>query len=192
MSLAPTVQRICIVGAESTGTTTLAQELAQHYHTLWVPEYGREYTERIARENPNVHHYDWRSEEFTHIAAEQQRLEDEAAARANHVLFCDTDALATAIWHEHYLGSRAPEVEALARARHYALYILTACDVPFVQDSIREGEHTRAWMTRRFEEELAKRPEPWIKVSGSHEERMHAAVAEIDRRLAFTASSSPA
>lgn len=183
MSLAPAVLRICIVGAESTGTTTLAQELARYYHTLWVPEYGREYTERIARDNPNVHHYNWRSEEFTHIAREQQRQEDEAAARANRLLFCDTDALATAIWHEHYLGSPSPAVEALARQRHYALYILTACDVPFVQDTIREGEYTRDWMTRRFEEELSRRPEPWMKVSGSHEERMRTAVAAIDRLL---------
>ncbi|MDR3763250.1 MAG: ATP-binding protein [Acidobacteriota bacterium] len=183
MSLEPTVLRICIVGAESTGTTTLARELAQHYHTLWVPEYGREYTERLVRENPNVHFYQWRSEEFMHLAEEQQRREDEAARRASRVLFCDTDALATAIWHEHYLGSHSPAVEALARQRLYALYILTACDVPFEQDSIREGEHTRAWMTRRFEEELALRPEPWIKVSGSRQERMKTAVAAIDHLL---------
>lgn len=183
MSLQPTVKRICVVGAESTGTTTLAQELAQHYQTLWVPEYGREYTEKLAEQGVDVWHYHWRSEEFVHLVKVQQEREDLAAAQANRVLICDTDALATAIWHEHYLHRRSAEVEALANQRHYALYILTACDIPFVQDSIREGEHTRAWMTRRFEEELALRPEPWIKVSGSPQDRLRAAVKAVDGLL---------
>ena len=37
---------------------------------------------------------------------------------------------ATALWHEHYLGRRAPEVEAIARSRKYDLTFLTAADFP--------------------------------------------------------------
>ena len=193
------VKRVCVVGAESTGTTTLAQQLAAHYHTLWVPEYGREYSERLAAEGVDLWHYRWRSEEFTYIARLQLEREDAAAEKvaahnatddnstakdaANLLLICDTDALATAIWHERYMGIRSPEVEAMAMARHYDLYILTGCEIPFVQDGIRDGENIRQWMTNRFEEELRREHRPWIKVSGAADERLKTAIAAVDAIL---------
>ena len=180
------VKRVCVVGAESTGTTTLAQRLAAHYRTEWVPEYGREYSERLAATGIDLWHYRWQSEEFVHIARVQQQREDEMALRANRVLICDTDALATAIWHERYMGIRSPEVEAMAMARHYDLYILTGCEIPFVQDGIRDGENIRQWMTGRFEEELERENRTWIKVSGTPEERLQAAIAAVDALLVPT------
>src|SRR5262245_43473794 len=85
------VLRVCLVGAESSGTTTLAQRLAAHYDTLWVPEYGRDYTE--ARKVAGAR-YEWKSPEFIHIATKQQEHEDMVAQQARRVIFCDTDALA--------------------------------------------------------------------------------------------------
>jgi NadR type nicotinamide-nucleotide adenylyltransferase len=194
-----TVKRVCVVGAESTGTTTLAQQLAAHYHTEWVPEYGREYSERLAAEGVDLWHYRWRSEEFTYIARLQLEREEAAAEKvaannaaaensaekdaSNLLLICDTDALATAIWHERYMGIRSPEVEAMAMARHYDLYILTGCEIPFVQDGIRDGENIRQWMTGRFEEELEGGQRRWIKVSGTAEERLQMAIAAVDALL---------
>jgi NadR type nicotinamide-nucleotide adenylyltransferase len=196
------LKRVCVVGAESTGTTTLAQQLAAHYHTEWVPEYGREYSERLAAEGIDLWHYRWRSEEFTHIARVQLEREDHAAENLVDedssgaysafkdavcpLLICDTDALATAIWHERYMGERSPEVESMARARHYDLYILTGCEIPFVQDGIRDGENIRQWMTGRFEEELDREKRTWIKVSGTPEERLQAAIAAVDALLVPT------
>jgi NadR type nicotinamide-nucleotide adenylyltransferase len=177
------VKRVCVVGAESTGTTTLAQRLAAHYRTEWVPEYGREYSERLAATGIDLWHYRWQSEEFVHIARVQQQREDEMALRANRVLICDTDALATAIWHERYLGSRSMEVEALAFARHYDLYLLTGCEIPFVQDGIRDGESLRNWMTHRFEEVLTAHGLPWLKVSGPIEQRLLTAITAVDKLL---------
>src|SRR3954463_1716704 len=97
--------RVCVVGAESSGTTTLCQDLAAHYETVWVPEYGRLYTERLREKGINTFSYHWRSEEFVHIALQQQEDEDRLAADASRVLVCDTDALATCIWHQRYLGT---------------------------------------------------------------------------------------
>lgn len=176
------VKRVAIVGAESTGKTTLAQALADHYQTVWVPEYGREYTETsIGAEQ--LFAYQWRSEEFIHIAQRQIELEDGLAERANRVLICDTDALATAIWHERYVRTRSPEVEALAAVRRYDLYLLTATDIPFVQDGIRDGEHLREWMTGRFREELEQRRLRWVLLRGNHEQRMRSAIEQIDTAL---------
>jgi HTH-type transcriptional regulator, transcriptional repressor of NAD biosynthesis genes len=171
------VQRICVVGAESTGTTTLARALGQHYGTAWVPEFGRRFCEEHMAAGAPL---DWRTEDFVAIATQQQADEDAAARRSGPLLICDTDALATSIWHERYLGYRSPAVEALAAARHYALYVLTMDDISFVQDGTRDGEHVRGWMTQRFREDLTRRPEPWIAVTGSHQRRLTAAVTHID------------
>ena len=175
------ILRVCLVGAESTGTTSLAQKLAAHYGTLWVPEYGRDYTE--ARKVAGAR-YEWKSPEFVHIAIKQQEHEDMVAKQARRVMFCDTDALATAIWHERYMGSWSHEVEGIAEHRQYALYILTEPDIPFVQDRIRDSELLRGWMTDRFRVELTRRNRPWILVKGTMEDRLALAIKAVDRLLA--------
>jgi NadR type nicotinamide-nucleotide adenylyltransferase len=176
-------RRICIVGAESTGTTTLARDLAEHYRTVWVPEYGRTYCEALATSGVDLWNYQWQSAEFLHIAYTQCELEEKLAREANRILICDTDALATGIWHERYMKTRSLEVESIAAARKYDLYVLTDCDIPFVQDGLRDGEAIRRWMTVRFEERLIERQLPWIKVSGPPEKRLTFAVESIDRLL---------
>ena len=177
-------KRVSVVGAESTGTTTLARELAAHYGTVWVPEYGREYCEKMQATGLDLWTYQWRSSEFTEIALKQQEMEDGMAREANRVLICDTDVLATGIWHERYINVVSPEVEAIAAAHRHDLYLLTDCDLPFVQDGLRDGETIRQWMTRRFEEVLTGRGLPWVKISGAGDLRLAAAVREVDKLLA--------
>ena len=172
------MMRVAIVGAESTGKTTLATALAEHYQTTWVPEFGRLYTE-ARRPRGEL----WHSDEFTFIAVEQARMEDALAAIANRVLICDTDPLATAIWHERYLERPSTEVLATAAGRRYDLYVLTDVNTPFVQDDIRDGEAIRHWMHDRFVAELSRLATPVLFVSGTHEERMAAAVSRIDALL---------
>ncbi len=155
------MKRVLIVGAESTGKTTLAMALAEHYRTTWVPEFGRLYTE-ARRPSGEL----WRSEEFTFIA--------------NRVLISDTDAFATAIWHERYLGQPSADVLTIAAGRTYDLYVLTDVDTPFVPDDIRDGESIRDWMHKRFEDKLSRMGMPVLLASGPHEQRLKAAIARID------------
>lgn len=165
-------KRVCVVGAESTGTTTLAQALAEAFQTNWVEEYGREYSvEKLARNETK-----WSSEEFTLIAREQMRREDEAARKANRVLICDTNAFATVLWHRRYIGSHSASVEEIARHGKCDLYLLTGDEIPFVQDGLRDGEHIRQGMHRWFENALAAQSVPWKILRGSHEERLHEAI----------------
>jgi NadR type nicotinamide-nucleotide adenylyltransferase len=172
------VKRVVVIGAESTGTTTLSIALAEHYQTTWVPEFGRLYTE-ARRPRGEL----WRSDEFTFIAIEQARLEEAMARLANKVLICDTDPFATTVWHERYLGRPSREVQEVAAARRYDLYILTDTDIPFVQDGIRDGEHLRQWMHDRFHDELSRSTTPMLVVSGPHDKRLAAAIARIDALL---------
>ncbi|MEW2330341.1 AAA family ATPase [Micromonospora chersina] len=183
------VRRVVVVGAESTGTTTMAEALAAHYGTAWVPEYGRELTERKlaglrgVRPDATVFDVTWDRDDFLAVVREQQAAEDAAARVSGPLLFCDTDARATAIWEERYLGSSSEVVRAAARRP--ALYLLTDHDgVPFADDGLRDGEHLRAWMTGRFRAELAGCGAPVVELRGSHEERLAVAVAACDALLA--------
>lgn len=157
-------------------TTVLS--LAAHYQTVWVAEYGREYSERKLAENGGC---DWSSEEFTHIAQVQCECENEAARRANKVLFCDTDAFATGIWHRRYLYERSAAVEAIAAAHRCPdLYLLTDVNTPFEQDGTRDGEAIRYWMHETFVAELTAQQRPFQFLSGSASERLASAIAMID------------
>lgn len=179
------VRRVVLIGAESTGKTTLARILAERYGTEWVPEYGREYWERrvagLALDAPLP---PWSSDEFRAIAAEQQRREDEAARSANRVLLCDTNAFATGTWHERYLGRRDEGVDEIGRRGRADLYLLTEPDFPFVQDGWRDGESVRDWMHARFVERLAALPTPMVRLHGPLDDRIAQASAAIDALLA--------
>ena len=174
-------RRVVVIGAESTGTTTLAQDLTAHYGLPSVPEFGREWT--ALREGGLA--APWHTAEFDLVAREQARLEDDAARRTPRALVvADTDVLATAVWHERYVGTRSATVEALADARTPDLYLLTGDEIPFVQDGLRDGEHVRHAMQDRFRELLEQRRAaggaPWVELRGSRAERLAAAVALVD------------
>ncbi len=171
------VNRICILGAESTGTTTLAKALAQHYQTNWVPEYGRIYSESRV----HLAEQTWTTEEFEHIARMQNAMENALAETANGLLICDTNAFVTGIWHERYMGKRSKNVEDIARACAADLYIVTGDEIPFVQDDIRDGEHIRHAMHRRFLERLEEDGKPYILVQGSPAERLASALKSIEQ-----------
>lgn len=168
-------KRICVLGAESTGTTTLAKALSETLQTTWVEEFGREYSEiKLARKDSI-----WRTEEFSMIAREQQRREDAAARHANRVLICDTNAFATTLWHRRYMGSDCADVAQIAKQARCDLYLLTGDEIPFVQDGLRDGEHLRRQMHTWFEDALAQQPVPWRLVRGSHKHRLQSAVQYI-------------
>ncbi len=173
-------KRICVIGAESTGTTTLAKDLAKYYQTTWVPEYGRYYSEAKlnAKDNNN-----WRTEEFSHIAEKQNQAEDALAQTCNKILICDTDSFATALWHERYLGNWSEQVEKLFSDRKIDYYLVTNDDIPFVQDGTRDGEHIRHQMQLRFIQELKKRNKKFTVISGNKEERLTKAVEICNKIL---------
>jgi len=181
-------KRICVVGVESSGTTTLAQSLAQHYQTVWVPEYGRWYWEG-RRYTPGAEQ--WDTYEFVQIAKGQMNWEDDLAMRANRLLICDTDPLATHIWHRRYTGTYSKVVEQIADSRPYDLYILTTPDFAFVQDGTREGEPIRLEMHQWFTEVLDQKGKPYITVKGAHEQRMTDAIAAINSLLVFPTLDAP-
>lgn len=164
------VQRICILGGESTGKSTLAAALAQALDTLHVPEYGRELWE--AKGGALVF------EDLLAIGQRQVDMEVEAAGRANRYLFCDTSPLTTQFYSQHLFQRVAPALEKLAR-RAYDLTVLCAPDFPFVQDGTRQPESFRLLQHTWYVRELSLRGIPYELITGKMAER----VARITKRL---------
>jgi NadR type nicotinamide-nucleotide adenylyltransferase len=162
------VKRVCLLGAESTGKSTLAEALARRYGTLWNPEYGRPYTQ-VGRPRGAP----WTSWEFTHIARIHCWYEDFLATLASRVLFSDTDAFTTAVFHEVYLGVPATGFEELV-ARSYDLFVVCGLDVPWRHDGIREFEDQRHAMHERYLEHARSSGSPWMVVEGPVDARLKA------------------
>jgi len=175
--------RVRLLGAESTGKTTLAASLADAYETLWNPEYGRPYTE-IGRTGKT----EWTSDEFTHIARITCWYEDFLAGLAGRLLFCDTDAFTTAVFHEVYLGRPATAFPELV-ARPYDLTLVCGLDVPWAHDGVREFEEQRHWMHERYVAHARESGRPWLLVEGPLEQRLRRARAAVDALLEPPAAS---
>ncbi|MFB7590518.1 AAA family ATPase [Streptomyces sp. NPDC056169] len=192
-------RRVVVLGAESTGTTTMALALADHYRrrggvwarTRCVPAYGREFgalkLAELRADRPGATRADvtFRSSDFPVVAQRQAEREEEAARDGSPVLFCDTDAFATTIWHERYLGIASAETgEIAARGRQHLWLLTDHRGVPFTDDGPGDGERLRPWMTARFLTQLAHSGRRTAVLSGPHEERLAAAVAAVDALLA--------
>jgi NadR type nicotinamide-nucleotide adenylyltransferase len=181
--------RIVVVGAESTGTTTLARALVNHYWADFpsikdVPEYGRQYTENwlnsLREINPEATMADlrWTQSDFNSIAKVQASMEYHAASTSPLVI-ADTDALATGIWEQRYLNNDKPTWYSGARRD---LYLITDHQgVDFHDDGFRDGEHLREKMTEQFKSYLTERGYSWVLVTGDHERRMKTATSVIDQ-----------
>ncbi len=204
--------RVVLVGAESTGTTTISRLLAEHYRarggvwagTRWVGEYGRDYTsikwarDRAAAPDLALDDLEWTVDDFDAVATEQTRRENAAAAAGSPLLVCDTDAFATAVWERRYLGPRARSCQPWAAALpRRAVYLLTDHHgVPWVDDGLREGDQAvRAAMTGWFTEALTRAGESWVLLTGTLEQRLSLAIRTTDlllqRAATFAAALEP-
>jgi NadR type nicotinamide-nucleotide adenylyltransferase len=164
------VQRICFLGGESSGKSSLARVLAEHYKTAFVPEYGRQLWE----EKQGLLIYD----DLLFIAKRQVTLEEHIAERAERYLFCDTSPLTTLSYCRDLFGQAPPELEALA-SRPYDLVVLCAPDFPFVQDGTRRDPSFRLKQHEWYLRELTERKIAYTLATGSIAER----VQQIGKKL---------
>jgi NadR type nicotinamide-nucleotide adenylyltransferase len=159
------VLRIALLGAESSGKSTLASALACHYHTVWVPEYLREFVETEGRVP--------REEDQYPIACKQMAREEAAAARANGLLFCDTTPMMTAIYSQFYWGRVDAGLTQLDARHNYAHTLVTAPDSPWEEDGLmRESEEVRQHIHQQVLAMLAARGIAYTLVNGALAQRV--------------------
>ena len=183
------LKKIVILGPESTGKSTLCEQLAQHYETMWCPEFAREYL------LVNGTNYDF--EDLEIIARGQLALEDEYATllenqsetmmeNGEHLpLFIDTNMYVMKVWCEFIFEKCHRFILDEIVQRQYDLYLLCNIDLPWVKDELREYPDlaSRKKLYNIYEDIMINQPVPWIDINGSYEERLQKAIAAVDKLL---------
>lgn len=167
------ILRIAVLGPESTGKSWLCDRLAKHYNTLCINEYAREYLHGLERSYTN--------EDIRTIYESQFTQEQQALSKANQFLFTDTEFIIGKVWSEHVFKADTSWFDEMIERHPYDLYLLTFPDLPWEFDPLREnpgkGEFFFNWYQRILEEHQL----PYGVVRGVGEERLHTAIAVIQR-----------
>jgi NadR type nicotinamide-nucleotide adenylyltransferase len=170
--------RVAITGPESTGKSTLASALADHYNTSWVPEYARDYLNKLNR--PYTY------EDVEKIAIGQIELEDKLASTAIKVLFCDTELIVIKIWLEYKYNKVPDWIEEEIKKRQYDLILLCDIDIPWEPDPLRENPDLRKFFFDWFVKEIKANQFKYIVISGSEKQRLESAIIAIDQIIPKT------
>jgi NadR type nicotinamide-nucleotide adenylyltransferase len=164
--------RIAITGPESTGKSWLAERLAVHYHTAWVPEYARKLLEYTGGG------YDF--DDILVIANGQLQSEQEVEKHARELLFCDTEFLVTWIWCEFKYGKVHPWIVEKAYHHTYDLYLLCDIDLPWMADPLREHPAYRKELFNIYLDKLESISANYKIISGSGATRLNNAIAVVN------------
>ena len=170
------VRRVCIIGPEATGKTTLADRLARHYDTVMVGEFARSLVDASGRRVSD--HL------FPMILKGQAASEAAMARQANRVLICDSDAFTTMLYRRLYFGDCPDYLRAEAERERYDLYLLTTPDTPADGGTPAGHPEQRSWFFERSVEWLSRRAASYVVVNGSWDQRFAAATNAIDALLA--------
>jgi NadR type nicotinamide-nucleotide adenylyltransferase len=165
--------KIAITGPESTGKSTLAAALAQHYKAPWVPEYARTFLESLGRpyEAPDLE-----------TIAQGQLAQWQAEADMNPpLLFLDTELLVLKIWSEHAYGLCSDFILAQLKQQNCDLYLLLNVDLPWQPDPQREHPHLRQFFYDWYKRELEQMGAPFVEISGPAETRFRHAVQAVEQ-----------
>jgi len=167
--------RIAITGPESAGKSWLTENLASAYHSTWVPEYAREYLDKLN----GPYSYD----DILAIAHGQMAAEDSALQSAGKFLFSDTECLVTKIWCDVKFERCHHWIIEQIELRPYDLYLLCDIDLPWQPDPRREHPHLRQYLFDLYYAELIDRKFNFGVVKGTGEARLECAMEIINRML---------
>lgn len=186
------VKKVAIIGPESTGKSTLSARLAEHYNTLWVPEYARQYLSQ----HGTAYTYD----ALLDIAKGQVALEEEYLSKAAQppaatqglphtqsptVLFIDTEMYVMKVWAEFVYGKCHQWIIDQVVARRYDLYLLCNTDIPWSPDVLREypDPAPRQQLFCMYHDILVNQSTPWALISGDNEKRLQSAINAVNTIL---------
>jgi NadR type nicotinamide-nucleotide adenylyltransferase len=169
------MMRVVLTGSESTGKSTLAARLAEHYGAVLVPEFVRGFAERKGESISFADHGP--------IARGQMALEDELTAGAPRLVVQDTDLLSTVVYCRHYFGTCPAWILHEASRRAPDLYLLCEIDLPWIADGVRDRGERREEMQQLFRDAVAASGARFTTIHGTGDARFDAAVKAVDQLL---------
>lgn len=169
-----TIKNIVITGPESTGKTDLCQQLASHYHTIWIPEYARFYIENLNR----PYTYD----DLNIIVKRQfEEITGDYSQKAKNYVFFDTSLIISKVWFEVVYKKVPPELEQMIAVSPFDLFLLCTPDLEWKPDNVREnGGEMRLTLFRKYENELILRKFSYEIVTGIGNQRLQNALHIIE------------
>ena len=160
------IKKIVVIGPESTGKTSLCEQLAAHFQPKWCPEYAREYL--------LSHGNQYSFEDLLTIAKGQVELEDRYSEsvikekNGSSLLFIDTDQYVMKVWCE-FVFDRCHQwiLDQIVR-RKYDLYLLCNTELPWVKDELREYPdlESRERLFHIYKDILINENTPWVEIRG--------------------------
>ncbi|PWG81098.1 AAA family ATPase [Pararcticibacter amylolyticus] len=175
MEIGEQIKKIAIVGPESTGKSTISQQLADHYNTVWVPEYAREYCSKLKEP------CSWQDE--INMFNGQLELESRLIKKANKILICDTTFLTVKIWCDFSFGKSPDEVLEELPRHPYDLYLLMDTDLPWEDDPLRDFPHLREYFMDIWHKELHALNARYAVIQGDNTTRFNNAVSFVNKYL---------
>lgn len=174
------LKKIVIIGPESTGKSTLCEQLAAHYKTVWCAEYAREYLLKYGT--------DYNFDDLLTIAKGQLALEDKLVSsivNRKSSIFIDTDMYVMKVWCEYVFGRCHQFILDEIVARKYDLYLLCNIDLPWVADELREypNEEPRKELYQIYKDIMINQRTPWVDINGDYAERLGKAIVAVDALL---------
>ena len=167
--------RVALIGPESTGKSTLANGLAQYYKTVSTHEVAREYIAQLNR--------DYTLDDIINISKQQVALEQNMLAKANRVLFCDTELIINKVWAEDVFKTCPDWIEANIKHNQHDLYLLTSPDLPWEEDPVRENPDRRAYLFEWYQKELKSIQATHVVISGEGDQRLENCIMAVDKFL---------
>lgn len=171
-------KKIVVIGPESTGKSTLCEQLAAHYNTIWVKEYAREY---LLKNGTNYTFENLLDIAKGQVKGEELGIRNWEPTNPKYV-FIDTDMYVMKVWCEfvfekchHWILNRIVE-------RKYDLYLLCNTDLPWVKDELREYPDliNRRKLYHHYKDTMVNQKIPWVDISGNYEERLLKAIKAVD------------
>jgi HTH-type transcriptional repressor of NAD biosynthesis genes len=152
-------KKVLILGAESTGKSTLCKRLATLFDGTYIEEYGRKY-EEIMISNFNLRCSQWEIKDFEFIAQRQNEMMNDAMQKPSKIIFIDTDALITQIYYELYIKQKSSQkLEEIINLQKFDLIIfLEHSNTNWVDDGLRflPDDQQRQQVTDLIKEKLIK------------------------------------
>jgi NadR type nicotinamide-nucleotide adenylyltransferase len=179
------LRKVVITGPESTGKTTLAEQLARSFGTVWVPEYARGFVRNLGRE------YDY--QDIEHIGRRQIEELTAQYRGANQLVFFDTGLIITRVWFLEGYQTCPVFIDRAIREITIDLYLLCRTDIEWVNDPVREHSGLdRERLFSRYRDELIRYGASYSMIEGRGENRLHNALQALQEAFGFSTGNASA